>query len=70
MRPDRFPVDRIGLRHGTYLRGYVYEFIRLFALHLSREVVDATMRGGAVNFELPVRFWLDFYQRVRPRLDG
>ena len=47
---------RIGLRHGTYLRGYVYEFIRLFAPHLSREVVDATMHGGAVNVELPVRF--------------
>lgn len=42
---------RIGLRHGTYLRGYVYEFIRLFAPHLSRDVVDATMRGDRVDFE-------------------
>jgi len=43
---------RIGLRHGAYLRGYVYEFIHLFAPHLAREVVDATMRGGGVDFEL------------------
>lgn len=35
----------IGLRHGAYLRGYVYEFISLFAPHLTREVVEATMRG-------------------------
>jgi LysR family cys regulon transcriptional activator len=43
---------RIGLRRGTYLRGYIYEFIHLFAPHLTREVVDATMRGGGVDFEL------------------
>ena len=43
---------RIGMRHGAYLRGYVYEFIHLFAPHLTREVVDATMRGGGVDFEL------------------
>lgn len=42
----------IGLRHGAYLRGYVYEFIHLFAPHLTREVVDATMRGGGVDFDL------------------
>jgi LysR family transcriptional regulator, cys regulon transcriptional activator len=35
----------IGLRHGAYLRGYVYEFINLFAPHLTRAVVEATMRG-------------------------
>lgn len=42
----------IGLRRGAYLRGYVYEFIHLFAPHLTREVVDATMRGGGADFEL------------------
>ena len=43
---------RIGLHRGAYLRGYVYEFIRLFAPQLTREMVDATMRGGGADFEL------------------
>lgn len=43
---------RIGLRRGAYLRGYVYDFIQLFAPHLARDVVEATMRGGGVDFEL------------------
>jgi len=43
---------RIGIRRGTYLRGYAYDFIRLFAPHLTREVVDAAMRGGGSNYEL------------------
>ena len=31
---------RIGFRKGTFLRGFMYEFIREFAPHLSRELVD------------------------------
>lgn len=30
----------IGCRKGTFLRGYMYEFIELFAPHLTRSVVD------------------------------
>lgn len=30
---------RIGFRKGTFLRGYMYDFIELFAPHLSRDVV-------------------------------
>jgi LysR family cys regulon transcriptional activator len=30
----------IGCRRGTFLRGYMYEFIELFAPHLTREIVD------------------------------
>jgi LysR family transcriptional regulator, cys regulon transcriptional activator len=37
---------RIGLRRGAYLRRYVYDFIELFAPHLTRETVDAAMRGS------------------------
>jgi LysR family cys regulon transcriptional activator len=33
-------VTRIGFRRGSFLRGYMYEFIELFAPHLSRRVVD------------------------------
>jgi LysR family cys regulon transcriptional activator len=31
----------IGCRRGTFLRGYMYDFIELFAPHLNREMVDA-----------------------------
>ena len=33
-------VTKIGFRRGTFLRGYMYEFIELFAPHLTRRVVD------------------------------
>jgi LysR family cys regulon transcriptional activator len=36
---------RIGVQQGAYLRGYAYDFIELFAPHLSRKVVDAAMGG-------------------------
>lgn len=34
---------RIGIRRGAYLRGYLYDFIELFAPHLTRSVVDAAL---------------------------
>ena len=36
-------VTSIGFRKGTYLRGYMYDFISGFAPHLTREVVDEVM---------------------------
>ena len=36
---------RIGLRRGTYLRRYEYDFIELFASHLTRKAVDMAMTG-------------------------
>lgn len=36
---------RLGIRRGSYLRSYVYDFIRYFAPHLTREVVDEAMAG-------------------------
>jgi LysR family transcriptional regulator, cys regulon transcriptional activator len=38
-------VTRIGVRRNSYLRGYVYEFMEMFAPHLTRPVVDAAMNG-------------------------
>ncbi len=38
---------KIGCRRGTVLRGYMYEFIRLFAPHLSHELVDQALRTGS-----------------------
>lgn len=36
---------RIGLPKGAYLRRYIYDFIELFAPHLSRKMVESAMRG-------------------------
>ena len=33
-------ITKIGCRRGTFLRGYMYEFIELFAPHLTRDLVD------------------------------
>lgn len=43
---------RIGIRRNAYLRGYVYDFIEMFAPHLTRTVVEKTMRGGGADYEL------------------
>ena len=37
---------KIGIRRGMYLRGYVYDFIELFAPKLTRKAVDAALHGG------------------------
>jgi LysR family cys regulon transcriptional activator len=36
---------RIGIRKNSYLRGYMYEFIEMFAPHLTRSVVNDAMHG-------------------------
>ncbi len=38
-------VTWIGVRRGRLLRGYMYEFIRLFAPHLTRKLVDQALRA-------------------------
>jgi len=43
---------RIAIRPNAYLRGYVYDFIELFAPHLKRAVVEATQRGEGTSYEL------------------
>jgi len=56
-------VTRIGFRKGTFLRGFMYEFMREFAPHLTREVVDQAVRCHSkdelealfTDIELPVR---------------
>ncbi|OGT35977.1 MAG: transcriptional regulator CysB [Gammaproteobacteria bacterium RBG_16_51_14] len=35
---------KIGFRKGIFLRGYMFDFIELFAPHLTREVVETAMR--------------------------
>jgi len=56
-------VTRIGFRKGTFLRGFMYEFIQRFAPHLNRELVDEAYARHArgdmeevfADIELPVR---------------
>lgn len=40
-------VTQIGFRRGTFLRGFMYEFIELFASHLTRDIVDAACECGS-----------------------
>ena len=42
----------IGIRRHAYLRGYVYDFIEMFASHLTRSVIEKTMRGEGSDYEL------------------
>lgn len=43
---------RLALRRGVFLRGYVYEFITLFAPQYSRSAVDAALAGNVAPAEL------------------
>lgn len=45
-------LTRIAIRRNAYLRRYVYDFIELFAPHLSQAVVEKTMREPGTNYEL------------------
>lgn len=55
-------VTSIGFRKGTYLRGYMYDFIQAFAPHLTRTVVDEVVALSSkeaqmeyfANMELPI----------------
>jgi LysR family cys regulon transcriptional activator len=56
-------VTRIGFRKGTFLRGFMYEFMREFAPHLTRDLVDKAVHCHSrdeldalfAGIELPVR---------------
>ena len=37
---------RLALRRGVFLRGFVYEFIALFAPQYTRAIVDAALAGN------------------------
>jgi LysR family cys regulon transcriptional activator len=43
---------RLALRRGVYLRGFVYEFITLFAPQFDRAAIDAALQGKAESYEL------------------
>ncbi|PMR71546.1 HTH-type transcriptional regulator CysB [Halomonas heilongjiangensis] len=37
---------KIGIRRGTFMRSYMYDFLQRFASHLDRDLVDAAMTAG------------------------
>ena len=43
---------RIGIRRNAYLRGYAFDFIELFAPHLTRKAVERAMTGGSADYDL------------------
>jgi LysR family cys regulon transcriptional activator len=45
-------ITKIGLRRGRFLRGYVYEFIALFAPHLPRRAVEMALAGEGEEYQL------------------
>ena len=57
-------ITHIGFRHGMFLRGYMYEFIALFAAHLDRRLVDevAAMPDapGRLQRTRGFAYWLAF----------
>lgn len=50
--------SKIGFRRGIFLRAYHYDFIRRFASHLTRDIVDAAIR--AESREERERLFADF----------
>ena len=49
-------VTKIGFRRGTFLRGYMYEFIEAFAPHLTREMIDRALQCSS-KLELEALFY-------------
>lgn len=43
---------RLALRRGIYLRGYVYDFISLFAPQFNRAAIEAALKGDSESYEL------------------
>jgi LysR family cys regulon transcriptional activator len=39
-------ITKIGFRKGTFIRGYMYEFIETFAPHLTRDVIEEAVSRG------------------------
>lgn len=53
---------KIAIRRGTFMRGYMYDFVQGFASHLDRDTVDAALAAGPRHetglfekMELPIR---------------
>jgi len=38
-----YSITRIGFRRGAFLRGFMMDFITMFAPHLQRHIIDAVL---------------------------
>ncbi|HLT14030.1 MAG TPA: HTH-type transcriptional regulator CysB [Marinobacter sp.] len=52
----RASVTRLGFRKGTFLRGYMYDFMRRFAPHLTPEMVDRVVAHQGSRTEIQALF--------------
>ena len=43
---------RLGMRRGSYLRRYEYDFIEFFAPQLTKKAVDMALAGGGDEYQL------------------
>jgi len=43
---------RVAVRRGAFLRGFVYDFIELFASQLSRKLIESALAGSGETYEL------------------
>ncbi len=41
-----FSTTKIGFRRGTFLRGFMYDFIEKFAPHLNKEIIEAAIQAN------------------------
>ena len=49
-------VTRIGFRKGTFLRGYMYDFMQRFAPHLTKEMVERVVAHQGSRTEIQALF--------------
>lgn len=42
-----YSITKVGFRRGTYLRGFVYDFIKKFAPHLQQDLVDKALQSNS-----------------------
>ena len=52
----RSSVTRIGFRKGTFLRGYMYDFMQRFAPHLTKDTIDEAVARQSSRSEIEALF--------------
>ena len=45
-------VTRIALKHGAYLRSYIYALVELLSPETDRKLLDQALRGSSDHYEL------------------
>ena len=48
----RSNMTRVAIRRGTFLRGFTYDFLELFAPQLTRKLIETSLAGAGENYEL------------------